>query len=410
MKKVLVLLGLFLEFSALGYAGDESTLVEEENTKENINWPRVIFNTSADNTERNILPGTDVRVEVKLDTSAKGYTWKWEDGSDSVYVFTSKLSEEKNDFEKKTVLLSLIDSVNQTKKDSISFFIWRTPQMQVNSEIHIDDLENPSNKIVKCIRSGNRIQLNRPSVSGGYEDGWTYSWSIGNIALDEANPTVPTQLVENTDSVTTDIKCIIQNKCEKELWLSDTLCSRITLFRRPQLPSQFLKKGNGTTGTWIVKGYEKEMGDLYIATRDGNHIKDLFVVTRDSLQQANDDYWWFCKKGLPEKGLCLYTKRSFPLGKITITSNLLMLSNSNANNFQIWDDSIYPQEVEEPSDENSENPEDVEPGQNDGDEQNPSMSRVATTFTIYGGRANQLQRGLNIVRFEDGSVRKVIIK
>lgn len=410
MKKVLVLLGLFLEFSALGYAGDESTSGEEENTMENTNWPRIIFNTSADNTERNILPDTVVRVEVKLDTSAKGYTWKWEDGSDSVYIFRSELPEGINDFVEKTISLSLIDSVNQTKKDSISFYIWRTPQMDTNSEIRISDLENPSNKLVKSIRSGNRIQLNRPSVSGGYKDGWTYNWSIGNIALDEANPKVPIELVENTDSVTTEIKCIVQNKCKKELWLSDTLCSRITLFRQPKLPSQFFKKGNGTTGTWIVKGYKKEMGDLYIATRDGNHIKDLFVVTRDSIEQANDDYWWFCKKGLPEQGLCLYTKRIFPFEKITIMSHLLMYGSSNANNVQIWDGSTYPQEVEESSDENSENSEDVEQNQNDGDEQNPPMSRVATTFTIYGGRANQLQRGLNIVRFEDGSVRKVIIK
>ena len=37
-------------------------------------------------------------------------------------------------------------------------------------------------------------------------------------------------------------------------------------------------------------------------------------------------------------------------------------------------------------------------------------TKVVAIYNVYGARLNSLQRGINIVKFADGSVRKVLVK
>ena len=385
----------------------------DENSTPTINWPAVLFTSSADGTDKNILPGTEVTVEVKLDTEATGYKWEWENGSNSVYRFISGANPDLDKAQEKKIMITLTDSVGNSKKDSVIFYIWPKPNVNGDAKIGLVDKDNTRNDEVKYIRGGNRISLQQPEVHGGYGKGWRYSWSINGVPISDTNPTIPNNLTY-TDGITeTSIACVIQNACRDSIWFPDTTIIRpITIFQMPALPSSFIRKGDGTTGTWIVKGYQRQMGSLKIALRNENSVEDVFEIGNNDIVQANEDYWWFHsadsikQKELDVNKLCIYTERNYG-DSIKITSQLLMLGDET---YTYWDGSVFSIAKLEPV-ENDETP-DGEEGEDKSTEQpdGTGESRIVASFSISGGQTNKPQSGLNIVRMKDGTVRKLIIR
>jgi len=385
--------------------GDEGLLSEE-------NWPKVVFTSNVDGTDRNILPGTEVRVELKLETVAANYKWQWDNGSDSVYVFTAEDNTEAEKVAEKKVMLTLIDSLDRRKMDSICFYIWSKPSLDSDIVIGISDKSNTANLDVMYIREGNSVSLQHPIAHGGFSEGWIYEWAIGGITIDRSNPVIPTGLNYTKGLAETNITCLIQNTCKDSIWYTDTLTRPIIICQQPALPTLFTKKGDGTTGTWIIKDYQKQMGNLKVALKMGNSVNDVFIVSSDSIVEANNGYWWFRSnyanehEDINEKNLCIYTERNYG-DSIKVTSQLLML---DADSFSLWDGSTYPDEEVGPV-VDDETTDDGENGEGSGtSEENGSLSRVTTSFSISGARTGKPHRGWNIVKMEDGKIRKVIIR
>ena len=385
----------------------------EENTTPTISWPTISFPSSADGTDKNILPGTEVRVEVKLATDATSYKWKWENGSDSVYLFKSEANPDLDKALEKKIMITLTDSVGNSKEDSVFFRIWPMPTVNSEAVIGLVDEGNPQNDEVRFIREGNRISLKRPEVHGGFGEGWRYSWSVNGVPISEDNPAIPSNMTYTDGIVETSITCMIHNVCGDSIWFPDTTIIRpVTIYQKPTLPVFFTRKGDGTTGTWIVKGYLRQMGSLKIALKNGKSVEDVFEIGSDNIIPANEDYSWFHSddsikhKDLDVNKLCLYTEHSYG-DSIKITSQLLMIDNTT---YTDWDGSVFPIAKIEPV-EDDEAPGDEEDKDEPSEQpEGTGESRIVASFSISGGQTDKPHSGLNIVRMKDGTVRKLIIR
>lgn len=414
MKDFLII-SLFFCMPLAGFADGEGSINDgEEAPSEEVNWPQVVFTSTADGTNRNILPGTEVRVEVKLITDATNYKWLWDNGSDSVYIFKADDNVLFTDAYEKKIELTLTDSVGNVKRDTVSFKIWPFPEIDDDATIEITDVNNPKNTELLYIREGNQIRLKHPRGHGGFDNGWNYIWTIDGKTLNHSNPSIPYGLSYVDGNVKTNVNFTIQNVCGDSVWFTATFHHPIIIFQQPVLPTYFTKKGDGTTGTWILKSNQKQIGDLKVALKKDSLLEDLFVVRCDSILAANEDYWWFHSdyvkehKEIDEANLCIYAERYYG-DSIRITSNLLML---NAKDNILWDDSSYSTDVieSESDDETPNNEGDEKKTEEKPDDPGQSNESRMVMFNVNGGQTNRMHRGLNLVRMEDGIVRKVIIR
>ncbi|MCH5242638.1 MAG: Ig-like domain-containing protein [Muribaculaceae bacterium] len=124
------------------------------------------------------------------------------------------------------------------------------------------------------IREGNNLTLSVKEPTGGFVDNWDYLWrdnnqTIGTGRTVETTATMPAgsskEIFENLYSVT-----LSNYSPEGELWAEKTIYLKpVNVYRRPQTPAQLLRKGNGSSCTFITM---MDLNDSQISENGYNFV------------------------------------------------------------------------------------------------------------------------------------------
>ena len=106
-------------------------------------------------------------------------------------------------------------------------------------------------------REGNIIILSAETPDGGYPQGWEFIWSEaqGEIGEGETVETIATMTAGSSKEIenTTYNLDLTNYGPEGDVWAQFKLKSNpIAVYRRPQTPQQMLRKGNGTSHTFVA--------------------------------------------------------------------------------------------------------------------------------------------------------------
>jgi len=163
----------------------------------------------------------------------------------------------------------------------------------------------------------------------------------------------------------------------------------LNVFKMPPTPTYFVQKGNGTSNTWIISGFKKESSKdrLAVGTYKTNGGLTEVKAISESINATiteNGTGWFIMEGHRDAKDLCLYTVRDYG-DNVVITSDILPV---NLTSVVKWDGSTYENRGILPQ----------------------SAPSVTGVYSIDGVKTNSMVRGLNIIRLEDGTVRKVFKK
>ena len=111
------------------------------------------------------------------------------------------------------------------------------------------------------IREGNTIGMRVNEAEGGYPDAWTYIWSFENETIGEGEEIeTPAELAseaQGRDEMTVSQNSYLVNVTnygpENEIFYQVELSTRaVDVYKRPATPSELLRKGDGTSCTFVV--------------------------------------------------------------------------------------------------------------------------------------------------------------
>lgn len=121
-----------------------------------------------------------------------------------------------------------------------------------DNDITISTGNNGSNKT----REGNKVTLSVMTPKGGNPQGWEYVWSDprGEIGEGETIETVASMSSGNSMAIeqTAYTLKMTDYSPEGEVWAQFNLANTLDVYRRPETPSQMLRKGNGSSHTFIA--------------------------------------------------------------------------------------------------------------------------------------------------------------
>lgn len=114
--------------------------------------------------------------------------------------------------------------------------------------------ENGDN--VTKTREGNTITLSVSMPKGGNPQGWEYVWSDGHGGIGEEETIETSACMSAGDAMAIEESPYYLEMTnygpDGEVWGKFNLKSTIEVYRRPQTPSQMLRKGDGTSHTFIT--------------------------------------------------------------------------------------------------------------------------------------------------------------
>ncbi len=329
-------------------------------------------------------------------TDLEGWTITWDpevEKKDGKYFFQG-VYEGDNDRWEQVLTLTIEKEDADTLQEAITFTIW--PQPVVKDEDWIEsaefkDINNPTNKLQKGIRAGNKLGLpeETPDISinhewEGYE--WKYVWSVDGKEYDDVVD-IPTK---SDDQYSLEITCLAQYTNGKDVMWEKVVGTRtLNVFKMPPTPTYFVQKGNGTSNTWIISGFKKESSKdrLAVGTYKTNGGLTEVKAISESINATiteNGTGWFIMEGHRDAKDLCLYTVRDYG-DNVVITSDILPV---NLTSVVKWDGSTYENRGILPQ----------------------SAPSVTGVYSVDGVKTSSMVRGLNIIRLEDGTVRKVFKK
>ncbi|MDO4335639.1 MAG: Ig-like domain-containing protein [Bacteroidales bacterium] len=106
------------------------------------------------------------------------------------------------------------------------------------------------------VREGAAITLSASTPEGGFGEGWTIDWKIGNATVASGQEldmemTMQPGREQQTDNVS--IAAVATNRGpEGDIWGEASAEFNIAVYRRPATPTQLLRKGNGSSSTLIA--------------------------------------------------------------------------------------------------------------------------------------------------------------
>ncbi len=358
--------------------------------------------------DENVLDGNDVQLsftlyKVENETRSEvkdldGWTLTW-DPEDLIqekggkYYFTAQYQGDDESW-KQTITLTLQNDEFEVS-DNATFVIWPQPVIADGqgwlNVAEFKDLNNPLNKLQKGIRAGNKLGLpeETPDISinhewEGYE--WKYVWSVDGKEYDDVVD-IPTK---SDDQYSLEITCLAQYTNGKDVMWEKVVGTRtLNVFKMPPTPTYFVQKGNGTSNTWIISGFKKESSKdrLAVGTYKINGGLTEVKAISESINATiteNGTGWFIMEGHRDAKDLCLYTVRDYG-DNVVITSDILPV---NLTSVVKWDGSTYENRGILPQ----------------------SAPSVTGVYSIDGVKTSSMVRGLNIIRLEDGTVRKVFKK
>lgn len=336
-----------------------------------------------------------------------GWTYEWTKDNQSLDVSTGTLELTLDDvaIDSKTnkysvKVVNTCDGVtwfNET--DSFNVTIYPRPMIP-NDVVFVD--KNRSNaEVITGIREGNELILHCDDCSGGYPNGWSYKWMRNDeelCAQNVYNETVHSGYTGygKANDLLIKYSCYVENLYNTIPWMQQNYSREIRVYRKPQTPTGLQRKGNGTSGTWIatcgIDDSSLDSNDYYLVFgyRDANG--NMHDVSTMSQQNVGEQRW---STSMTSSGYAdgrnnayVYALWKYDDGA-EITSGLRFESHVDEK----WDGSTYNgttrsviADVTGISTVSS----------------NPAGANSREYYTINGQKTNQMQKGLNIIRREDG--------
>lgn len=269
------------------------------------------------------------------------------------------------------------------------FTVWPEPQLEeTNWEMAFTDTSNKNNNMAKTgsVREGNVIELaDIPTLTGGYEDeSYVFARlkdSHTELGLNEKGQWTVNGLTFKNGVCKVVIEYVGQTDYSNKQPMGERVLASypITVYQKPSAPSSLALKGNGNSGTWYVE-FDKKQADLVFGKDNSDINIDAYDengkwIISKATQGIAPDTW---------NSYYVYNKRGYD-NNVVITSD-----KRHPDRLEEWDGSTY--------------------GIVAPDVQEAPQQVVAGQFNINGMQTNGLVRGLNIIRMEDGTVKKVFKK
>ena len=315
-----------------------------------------------------------------------------------------------------SVVISPREGANYIVKGTAKFWIlWlKEPDWKDKFNKLVKDEQNVNrrkgNIMSEGIRSGNTLILpdsREPEMNYKSEEyEWKYIWKLDDNTITVDN--IPVTKTEGKMKLTCEA---VLSKKDGDNTNNITITCKIyedsiTVYPKPDVETiTFKQKGKGTSGTYIIgqpaKGESLEVG--------------VYDETNKSLTTVNvnmNERWFKLENHQNDSRLCIYVVHSYKNG-VKITSDILMVTIGSSGGGRVsWDGSTYgptdgstytantAADITRSEDETTE-VESVDGSLNSG---------VSEVYTINGAKTATMTRGLNIIRMEDGTVRKVFKK
>lgn len=299
------------------------------------------------------------------------------------------------------------DSTTQT------IIVWKktdySPESVGEAIFTITDKENES-IIDNRIREGQVLRIEVPEAQYGYNNTWNYSWNLSGENSHVIDFTVPS-INGNGEAMSKESKKIelrITNigPDGKSIWEDRKFKKEYTVYRKPRTPLSLVPKGNGTSRTLIatmaISDDQLKDNDYYLCFGHRETSGVVTLIGEPQLQegpgqtrfstQVPQDLW------NDKSNLCVFALWHYSDGT-WITSGLRFISDVEED----WDGSDYTGKSTYSGT--------TRGGDTTGIQETEITSQhIQATYNLSGTTRGTLQRGLNIVRMTDGTVRKVIIK
>lgn len=283
------------------------------------------------------------------------------------------------------------------------------PEPWMPNEVILIDKNRHNESVGNGIREGNEIALSCEECYGGYSNIWNYSWSRDNKEFSNTNET--TMIIEDAysgdkknDSKKFSIKCEVNNHFGDELWASQEYSKQLTIYHKPKTPTSLVKKGNGSSKTMIatisvsdadLEGHEYYLVFGYIDNNGQMHdAKSLLQKNPGEIRWSNQ----LSSLELSDSNNHPYVYALWKYNNgVEITSGLCFMNSID----EYWDGSSYSGVTRSVID----NPTAID---NVYDCDNVVMPRIY--YSTNGMTSQRPLKGFNIVRMNDGTVKKVFNK
>lgn len=260
------------------------------------------------------------------------------------------------------------------------------------------------------IREGQVLRIEVPEAQYGYNNTWNYSWNLSGENSHVIDFTVPS-INGNGEAMSKESKEIelsISNigPDGKSIWDGRNFKKEYTVYRKPRTPLSLVPKGNGTSRTLIatmaISDDQMKDNDYYLYFGHLEADGAVTLIGEPQLQEGPGQTRFSMQ--IPQElwddknNLCVFALWHYGDGT-WITSGLRFINDVKEE----WDGSDYSGQNKYSGITRS--------GDTTSIRDVKSLSQeILSTYNVSGAVRGTLQRGLNIVRMTDGTVRKVIIK
>lgn len=355
----------------------------------------------------------------------KGWEYTWEcDGSsgtlstDSAHAFTAEFSGSEGR-ESQTYKLTVKNSIPglEEEKDiftgekTLPITVWRKAENYTDgadaSILTITDTGNDE-IIDNRIREGRVLRLQVPKAQYGYHNDWTYSWNVSDENSNETTYTTSLQYSgESMSSEPNTIELSFYNMGPNGIaWEKTVISKPYTVYRKPRTPTSLAQKGNGASRTLIatmaITDDQLKDDEYYLCFGHRETNGAVSLIGEPQLQEGPGQTRFSMQ--VPQEqwndmsNLCVFALWHYADGT-WITSGLRFINDVKED----WDGSDYAGK-------------NIYYGTTRGGyttsiQEISSLSQdIQSTYNVSGAVRESLQRGLNVVRMTDGTVRKVIVK
>lgn len=130
------------------------------------------------------------------------------------------------------------------------------------AELNVTVMDRPVSTVAVSvsplnIREGGKIVLSADEPTGGYANGWEWSWMTGNEAISNDIEAEYTATMAAGDQRATEERDFAFKATDRDPYGNiladiDIATEKVTIYRKPQTPKQMLRKGDGTSHTFIA--------------------------------------------------------------------------------------------------------------------------------------------------------------
>ena len=237
--------------------------------------PDDIVITFSEPFEMTVESGTQIDMWAKGEGgNPEGWTFEWTlEGAPNTITTDSELSVTAyNESDQPLTLVykvhvanSYNDEILKEETGTYTIIVWKKSEI-VDTPMGGDWTGNDNGTYVSAvkIREGNKLGLAVNEAVGGYDNDWTYTWTdyAGNEIGDEDEIWIRAQLKADVAAAAGKGKAISNNVYnvtvvndgpEGQPWYDQTLqTTNVEVYKRPQAPTQLLRKGDGTSCTFVV--------------------------------------------------------------------------------------------------------------------------------------------------------------